>query len=123
MSRPLAALALAAGLALGADPAFAQMQAPCRDVLALSDWRSDFSDRGYWAASFMMRNIATREVVVTVTPSGPGAVIAQPVTLQPGQSAKVWPYRTTARMAPSAIQSGVTLICAIAIPTQFPTVR
>lgn len=98
-------------LAMAAVPSLAQA---CEGTISTSEWRSDRTDRGYWAASFMMRNTSQRTVRVLVIPRGEGAVLAPPVNLQAGQSVKAWPFRTPSWMPPRDIEQAVTLQCTVA---------
>lgn len=98
-------------LAMGALPSVAQA---CDGVIATSEWRSEPTDRGYFAASFMMRNISSRSVQVLVIPHGNGAVLAPPVNLAAEASAKAWPFRTTSWMTPAEIHAAVRLQCTVA---------
>jgi hypothetical protein len=106
-------LAMLPALVLGtaALPGLAQA---CQGVISTSEWRSDQTDRGYWAASFRMRNVSQRTVQVLVIPRGEGAVLSAPVRLAAGQSVKVWPFRTPAWMPPRDVERGVTLQCTVA---------
>jgi hypothetical protein len=98
-------------LGLAVLPGVAQV---CQGMISTSEWRSDQTDRGCWAASFRMRNVSQRSVQVLVIPRGDGAVLSAPVRLAAGRSVKVWPFRTAAWMPPRDVERGVTLQCTVA---------
>lgn len=113
MRHRVLAMLPAMALAMGLAPSLAKA---CEGVISTSEWRSDLSVRGYYAASFMMRNTSARTVRVLVIPRGDGAVLAPPVVLAAGASAKAWPFRSSSWMTPAEIQAAVTLQCTMLAP-------